>query len=366
MPRMRWYILRTLVEKEIRRHLANRGGLALVLLLLLAALLLAVFRGRPGEGGGLSPSLRVCYVDHADDSPLVAHLRREVPDELAGAIVFRPMEQVPTDERGRLLYASDSGAIQLRPAATPGGALRVWFWYPGGDRHGLAPFEAWFWRSAYRFAVANGGSGSAAVPALEAESFALAGGMTARSGLAAALVLFGLFFVCVYLLPSLTCEERERGVLLAQALSPASTAELLAGKCLFYPLVGMALAATLAGVQTPRALTAPIFWLALTVAAVGSTGVGLTIASIARTQRAASLGAMSYLMAVTLLLLICRHSGIAFLPWLALEYHGPQMLHAALTNQVHAGHWLHLLAMTLLAGCWVVAAGVLFRRRGWQ
>ena len=41
-----------------------------------------------------------------------------------------------------------------------------------------------------------------------------------------------LFFVCVYLLPSLTCEERERGVLLAQALSPAAPREILAAKFL--------------------------------------------------------------------------------------------------------------------------------------
>jgi hypothetical protein len=47
---------------------------------------------------------------------------------------------------------------------------------------------------------------------IEAERLELKGGLDSRSGMATALVLFGLFFVCVYLLPSLTCEERERGV----------------------------------------------------------------------------------------------------------------------------------------------------------
>ena len=40
---MRWYILQALLVKEWRRHLANRGGIALALLLVAAAVLLSVF-----------------------------------------------------------------------------------------------------------------------------------------------------------------------------------------------------------------------------------------------------------------------------------------------------------------------------------
>ena len=36
---------------------------------------------------------------------------------------------------------------------------------------------------------------------------------------ATGLVIFALYFTCVYLLPTLNCEERERGVLLAQAVT---------------------------------------------------------------------------------------------------------------------------------------------------
>ena len=68
-----------------------------------------------------------------------------------------------------------------------------------------------------------------------------------RAAIATGMVVFALYFACVYLLPTLNCEERERGVLLAQALSPASPAEILAAKFLFYP-VRHALAATLAAI----------------------------------------------------------------------------------------------------------------------
>ncbi len=184
--------------------------------------------------------------------------------------------------------------------------------------------------------------------------------------MATALVLFGLFFVCVYLLPSLTCEERERGVLLAQALSPATTGEILTAKFLFYPVLGLTLAAVLAGTYRPSVLVQPFFWLALVIAVLGSMGIGLTIASLARTQRAASMGAMCYTLAVALLLFICQQNGIPGLPYLALEYHCPRMLHAALTDSVLAYHWGHLVAAAVLGMCWTGLSALLFRRFGWQ
>jgi hypothetical protein len=228
----------------------------------------------------------------------------------------------------------------------------------------MAPYEVWFWKESLHFTRMQ--AGSAATPSITSEHLELKGGLDPRSGLATALVLFGLFFVCVYLLPSLTCEERERGVLLAQALSPATTGEILVAKFLFYPVLGLLLAVVLAGTYRPLVLTRPFFWLALVVAVFGAMGIGLTIASLARTQRAASMGAMCYMLAVALLLFICQHNGIPGLPYLALEYHCPRMLHAALTNAVLWHHWGHLAAAAILAVLWALLAAVLFRRLGWQ
>jgi hypothetical protein len=67
----------------------------------------------------------------------------------------------------------------------------------------------------------------------------------------------------------------------------------------------------------------PFFRLALVVAVLGSMGIGLAIASLARTQRAASMGAMCYTLAVALILFICQQNAIPGLPSLALEYHCP-------------------------------------------
>jgi hypothetical protein len=373
MPR--WHILRTLLHKELLRHLANHGGLALVLLLVVASLLLSVSGGGT-PAAGLTGGVGRCYVDFWEDGPLVRHLRGHVPDDFKERIVFRPAAAATTDDRGTLVYSQGTGAIQLRPLPGDGTGFKVWFWHPGEDGVALAPFEAWFWKETLAFfrqarqSAPPGGDGGAPYallpPAIESERTALKGGLDPRSGLATSLVLFGVFFVCVYLLPSLTCEERERGVLLAQALSPASALEILAAKFLFYPALGLALAAVLAGAYRPPALARPFFWLALSVTLLGSMGVGLTIAALARTQRAASLGALCYMLAVALFLLICQQNNVPALPFLALEYHGPRMLHAALTGSVLREHWGHLAGAAALACAWCAAATALFRRRGWQ
>lgn len=359
---MRWRILRTLLHKEVLRHLANRGGMALVMLLIVAALLLSCFGVPDASGGGLAPGVLRCYVDYWMPSPLLAHLRTHVPPELAEHVEFRPVQRAATDADGTIVYPQGTAAIQIRPGAEEG--YRVVFWHPGGDAAALAPFEIWFWKEALGFTQLQSGAGASRV--IEAERLPLQGGLDSRSGMATALVLFDLFFVCVYLMPSLTCEERERGVLLAQALSPATTGELLAAKLLFYPALALVLAVVLAGTYRPMVLTRPFFWLALMAAVFGSMGVGLTIASLARTQRAASMGAMGYTLAVALLLLICQQNHIPGLPYLALEYHCPRMLHAALTDGVLPYHWGHLTGTALLAALWSLLAIRLFRYRGWQ
>jgi hypothetical protein len=99
---------------------------------------------------------------------------------------------------------------------------------------------------------------------------------------------------------------------------------------------------------------------------VGTLGIGMTVACLAKTQRAASLGALCYMLAMALVLLVCQQNNITFIPALALEYHAPHILHATLTNQLRSDHWLNLAACALLAIGWAFLAVVLFRRRGWQ
>ena len=102
------------------------------------------------------------------------------------------------------------------------------------------------------------------------------------------------------------------------------------------------------------------------VTAVGYLGVGLTIASLAQTQRRASLTALCYMLAIALFGIICQQNSIPVLPDLTLEYHAPRMIHAALANNIDRTHWFHLAGAAVLAAAWATTAAILFRRRGWQ
>ena len=219
-----------------------------------------------------------------------------------------------------------------------------------------------------------------AIPSIEASRW-LISGMSREPGiqdiLASALILFALFFSNVYLLPSLTCEERERGILLAQALTPASPLEILAAKFIFYPGLGILLGAVLAGIYRPGVLTAlepvpflgirlPFFWLALAAASAAFLGIGMTISSLAKTQRTASLGAMCYLLSVSLLILICQINLIPFMTNLSVENHTTLMMRSALAGVVAPWNWGGLFCTILLAGFWCGLATYLFRRHGWQ
>jgi hypothetical protein len=364
---MRWHILRTLLQKELLRHVADRGGLILMLLLVCLSLLLSLGKSA-SQAGGLVGDLNRVYVVCWNDDPAYADvqswfdtLKRHIPEELKKPVRFTLAQQMPTSAQGLIVFPENSGALMVRSTGRDeSGAWRyqVTVWHPGDDDGALAPWEAWFWKETRRhFQPA---------PTIEEERKRIHGSADIRSAIATALVLFALFFACVYLLPSLTCEERERGVLLAQALSPASTLEILAAKFLFYPVLGMGLGALLAGIYRPAVLLMPFFWLALGSAAVGSLGIGLTIASLARTQRVASLGALCYMLTIAMFIFICQQNGIGILPSLALEYHVPRMLHAALANDVRFASWLHLAGTMALAAGWATLAAVLFRKRGWQ
>ncbi|MFN4258165.1 MAG: ABC transporter permease [Gemmataceae bacterium] len=423
---MRWHILRTLLHKEILRNLANRGGIALALLLVVSAMLLSFFERGSGVGGPLLGGVQRCYLDYWDqdgvDPGWIEHLRRHPPADLAERVRFRTQRQFDVDDTGRILYPENAGAIQIRVSKSDsdGKPLEyfIWFWQPSGAAaNGLAPFDSWFWEESRRYfqmrlvqQLKRADMGS--VPELDPAS-ATEADLTiwrdahryfqsrvadllqeldpnqrqaiqpipdmefARSQLqgpwanmhaavSTVLVIFALFFACVYTLPSLTCEERERGVLLAQALSPASPLEILFAKFLFYPALGIGLGTILAGIYSLALLRQPFFWVALTVSAAGALGVGMTIASLARTQREASMGALCYLLSVTLILFICQQNQLVVVQFLFLEYHTPRILRAAFAHRVTSEYVRNLIGAFVLTLLWLTVATYLFRKRGWQ
>ena len=426
---MRWYILRTLLHKEFLRHGANRGGVTLAGLLVAASLLLSVLNPGTGSGAddrGTSSffgGIHHCFIYHhpeanAGDDGWIDHLKANIPPELAKQFIFREFARFDVPRNRGFGYDTGVAAIEIwrEDGSTPQRPhFTVQVRYPKGDRTGMAAYEMWFWKETYRWQhqkvlrsfqsagvspalvpplsqldtdvwmygqisrdfdghLRDAIKGSPAAPAilksvpeLSVEESPLTGAvLDMRAAMATSLVMFALFFTCVYLMPSLTCEEHERGLLLAQVLSPASTWEILAARFIFYPGFGIFLAVILAGIHNPVVLSKPFFWCSLLTLAAGSLGIGMSVASLAKSQRSASMGALCYMLAIALLLLICQQNNIGLIPWLMVEYHAPQILHAALTNQDRPELWLNLAVSAGLAAVWLVVAAYLFRKRGWQ
>jgi hypothetical protein len=423
---MRWHIIRTLLVKEWLRHLADRGGFFLAALLIVATLLLSLFRKTDARSAGFVAGVKVCYVIWYDRSEEYRHwINHLIMHPLAEPKVrFVAAGSMPTDETGEILYEQSTAAVEVRPMPQPGGQrtrYQVIFRYPGKDASVLAPFARWFWTETFRrfqdrpleidtaedetvfpqgaasihvrpsetdedgrqrhklLFLRPGQNGTGLMPEnqahyrsslsnlieIEEHRQSMPRSADERSMVATALVLFALCFFCVYLLPALTCEERERGILLAQALSPASPQEILAAKFLFYPAIGIGLAALLAGIYNPVVLIRPFFWIVLFTTSVGYLGVGMTIASLAHSQRIASMGALSYMLTVGLLLYITEQFGIPSVRWIALEYYCPRLLHEIMVGSGSPAWW-YLVPAVILALIWSYVASVVFRTRGWQ
>jgi len=435
---MRWYIIRTLLYKEWLRHLADRGGIFLAILLVAATLLLSIFRKTDSKSIGFSAGIKgwnlVWYRGDQIANPLYYGWLRHLETHLPPDLKYRnlPDDWVGRDENRERIYDQSMAAIEIHPMAySPGRptSFEVRFRYPGKDASVLGPLVPWFWQESFRYFQNNtpfeietaedeahfptgdwlvrirpagrddrgqplhklrferpGNNGGSLANGISNESKSASSQDRAplpnqielkekrlpiphsadeRSMVATALVMFSMCFFCVYLLPALTCEERERGILLAQALSPASPLEILAAKFLFYPAIGIGLAAILAGIYNPIVLTRPLFWLVLGITTLGYLGVGMTIASLAHTQRMASMGALAYMLTIGLFLYITEQFGIPSVRYIALEYYCPRMLHEVMMGNLRPVAW-YLLPSLALALIWSYVASTVFRKRGWQ
>jgi hypothetical protein len=397
---MRARILIALLRKEARRVAAQRGTVGMILLMLVTAVLLSTLGPAALGGTDLRGPVGRCIIDYWEPSEWTEHLRDHPPAQAGGKVQLRSM----ADHRGLISYPSRTGGIQIRKLDS--GGYKIWVWYPPEEEAAAAWCEAWFWEQTRRHFIdkarenlepADQGIFAAQtadllssepaavqmhlhdhlrmkigrfteVPRLSVERSAMRGVTPPkpREAIAMGLSLLAVFFVGIFLLPSITCEERERGSLLAVAISPARAREILAAKLLFYFALATVLSLAVAGISAPSALAVPLLPAALAAISAGAVGVGMTIASIAKTQRGASSGALLYLFATGVVLLTFVGSPLEPLTWLMLERHGPQLLLAALSGQVQRWHWASLIAVSAIALCWSVIASLAYRKSGWR
>lgn len=196
-----------------------------------------------------------------------------------------------------------------------------------------------------------------------------------------AMLLFSAqFFICCALFISLTASERERGVLQAIALTPASAQQILFAKILFH--LGLALIASFAmiAILKSRWIFLPNAWLMVTpvliFSSLGLLTVATFIVSFNKTQTSASLMGFCYLMLVGVVFALSQNfAGFALIKQLMFEHHvislygilfdetsltRKQAIINSLTLIMHGAYLLVIVPILLLI------SNVVWRKKGWR
>ncbi len=299
-------ILRALLYKEVLRH-RYHWGLFLVVgaLLVLSALVSVGSRVRPLAAGAPTVDVDHCVVYASPSVPgtaaWAAHLRDHPPP---------PPLRVEFDERR--LAGGAAGALRPRTVAvelippSPGateGAWRARYWHPAEATGALAPYREWLGRETRRFLRSE--------PLFEEETqMVVAPGVAApdrSSTMITALAVFALYLPSFTLYIATTGDEREKRLLLALLLTPATAAHAVIAKAGFYMSVGVGLALAVVGVYDPVRLLNPLLWSTFLLGALTYVAMGTLAIAFIRRQATLSTVSMLYLLATSSCLILASY-----------------------------------------------------------
>lgn len=370
-------MLRVLVGREALRLRKNPSALLLLGLLTAISMLLAM--SRPGP----KPVMK-CWVVFAQESPWIEALRQRAANNDRIRIV--PISEVNSISDWRIYPPQDCAIEILSESNTLAHAsgfneesqpdpFAIRFLYPGNEPNVLQPFLQWFWPATVEhfghtppIAAVNlpitGVSRAAVMERLKQSSLSE---LMNEELVATILLIVVLFVTCCHLLVSFTSQDRERGTLTALALTPASTGELLTARYIFHLALGWTACAAIVGILRPSAFGHTSLWLTLGLASTGMVGVGTVISSLARTQNAAGVLALCYMLfGGVLFYLATKFSAFGFVKSASFESHSFPLLFLSLKQNLPLDRAPGLLKLAGLVTVWTIAASILFRHRGWR
>lgn len=360
MPR--WYVIRALVRKEMLRYRYNWGLLVVVFALLALSALVALssrYKGLPGVGGD---EIRACKIFYSPAEIDWAQRLRASPPDFRCNITFHQVN-APVDRAGPAL-APGEVAIELgttrgdSAAAEPTPKIR--YWHPDDSSPGMVRIRDWargvsddFWgaRPAIREEARRGEGrpGSSTVERLPL--------------IVAALAIFALYLLSFNLFITSTGEEREKRVLLGLLLSPASPAEVLIAKAIFYATASLAVAMAIVGMYQPGLLLQPALWITVVCGSLSYVAIGTIVISVVRRQTTINTVSMLYLISTSIIMILSQF----LLPFQLLQLALVENYLYAQMKLLIAGqsHWWMGQSQVVLAGLtafWCVAAFWVFGR----
>ena len=339
--RLRLYILRTLVWKDVLRLVRNGPALMLLGLMVILALLAGASGLIEEEQQEALPSASrsAAWIVYQEDGKWVDFLRRRVPDEL-------DIQFFDAEDLGEEPYPSTVCVIELNGIAFDSGRgqmrEQVRYRYPGSDPSVLWPVARWFLSISLEYfgevpqlfetiqPLAPPTRSEETRAALESVSIA---DILSLPLIGTALLTTIQFFAACGLLVSLTAQERERGMLRALLLSPATYFELILAKAVVHGGLAFGVSALAMALLLPEALGSLLFWSTLLASTTGYFAVGLLICSFAKNQAAPNLLSFAYLLLIgSLNLLGYRFEAFQFLSALTFERYGLVYTLASLSN----------------------------------
>ncbi len=173
---------------------------------------------------------------------------------------------------------------------------------------------------------------------------------------------------CCHLLVSFTSQDRERGTLMALTLSPATSSEILTAKFIFHLGLSLECCVTIVAILQPMALLQPTLDAQLLLTSFGLMSVGTCISTFARTQAAAGLLALCYMLAgAVLFYLSTKFSAFAVLKQCVFENYSFPPLYQSLKAPLPLTAALtHLATMGAIVAIWFTLARSSFVRFGWK
>lgn len=357
---MRRRIIRTLLYKEALRYRYNWGLLVMVVALLALAGLISVSARMgllPGQGDSTVSVCYVIYDSREPNAPKWFEYLKNAPRPSDLRVEFYDCRSVSVTDMSKLdEHALFVGLLTNYETSTP---WAIHYAYRDTALKGAHKYRDWINNESRRYfhhdpyVVENSW--------MEGEEAPKANPVPV---VVTALTIFALYLLSFNLFITSTGEEREKRVLLGLMLTPASAAEVIVAKAVFYGTFSLALSLATVAMYRPVLLLKPLLWTTVLLGSICYVAIGTVIVSLVRRQTTINTVSMLYLIATSIVMFLAQ-----FLPvfnWLRRA-----MIEDYLYRQVHqivAGDqpwWTYInqAILCVLAFVWCVIAIEIFKRR---
>lgn len=367
---MRWRVVRTLLRKELLRCRYN-WGLAALVAALLALVGLVSFGGRrsalPGQDSGSYVSqCCICFDGGVTEAVEWAEHLRNHPPSQRYTVRFHDLRngdvlsQLREDPQAFVVELSTDPTARRPDKKPPLSRWQARFCYWQNPRRGMFPYRDWITIETHRFLNQPITLDASEVRFEFAGDFA-----TPTAMLMTSLMLFALYWLSFNLYLATTGEERDKRILFALMLTPASPTEILAAKALFHGGASAVLLAAMATLFRPVLLLHPLLWVSAALGSLGYIAIGTVALILVRRATTLSTISLLYLVGTALVVFLSQYvPALDAVRAATMENYLHLQLLQLLADQPFMAAMPNVWRLAVIVTAWCAVAAWLFARRG--